>query len=149
MYYELVYKSTRVLENLSSTDLDRMLINARNTNVSNGITGMLIFYKSQFLQLLEGNKDSVEFIFKTKIEQNNKHTDLKILSSGKVKKRSFEKWSMGFCSNKDLPTSSNENFNLSSIGQLMDNLTFSDKNVPLSQAVYEFIYTYHLMRKLN
>ena len=67
MYYELVYKSTRVLENLSSTDLDRMLINARNTNVSNGITGMLIFYKSQFLQLLEGNKDSVEFIFKTKI----------------------------------------------------------------------------------
>jgi hypothetical protein len=149
MYYELLYKSTCVLDDLSSSDLDHILVNARSSNVSNGVTGMLIFYKKQFLQLLEGKKDSVEYIYKSKIEKNNMHTDLKVLDSGKTKKRSFEKWSMGFCSKIDLPTHSHENFNLSSISQLVDNLTILAKNAPLSHGVSEFIYTYHLMRKLT
>jgi len=99
---QLSYLSTAI-EPMSTQDLLRLLQQCREKNPARGITGMLLYGNSTFLQVLEGEEQVVDELVE-KIRQDPRHTDLQILYRKKIKQREYADWSMGFkrVSDKDL-----------------------------------------------
>ena len=147
MLHEFVYKSISVPVELDGAQIEGIVSNAQKNNSEYGVTGMLIYLNGEFLQILEGLKDSVEYVYTKNIAIDKKHSEIKILYSGVIHKRSFQKWSMGFMTDRQIDTANSKHFNLSSIEPFMNRLTDSAKRDSLSLGVAEFIYNYHLMRK--
>lgn len=92
--YSLVYVSTAVIP-FSNLQLIELLKKSRENNDGLGITGMLLYKDGNFMQVLEGEEDSV-FSLKAKIAADSRHRDMMILLSGPVRRREFPDWSMGF-----------------------------------------------------
>lgn len=90
---QLVYAST-ASENLSANDLRGILQTAKTENKNKAITGFLCADKNHFLQCLEGDKSSVDELYK-EIAKDPRHHDLKILCYEEIDSRSFPAWSMG------------------------------------------------------
>jgi hypothetical protein len=59
MLVELLYCSVSVPSKLTHVDLDHILASARRRNVAVNITGLLLYYRGEFVQILEGEKESV------------------------------------------------------------------------------------------
>lgn len=93
--FELVYCSV-ASENLAAEDIDDVLITSRRFNKANDITGCLLYFNGQFLQVLEGKKAVVQELF-GKIKKDKRHKNVLLLSEEIVKKRIFENWSMAYC----------------------------------------------------
>ena len=56
---------------------------------------MLIYLESEFLQVLEGEKDAVLNTF-NRIALDNRHSNLVILGEGPIVQRDFKNWDIGF-----------------------------------------------------
>lgn len=63
-------------------------------NARIGITGCLIFDGKGFLQILEGNRSSVETIYQA-IEADPRHRNVHLVGRLEVPKRTFCTWEMG------------------------------------------------------
>lgn len=103
MLFTLIYfsKATKALQD---EDLAPMLEESWNWNKAHGLTGMLIYIRSEpslvpkagrFMQVLEGTKEEVHSLFE-KIKLDKRHQNLTILNEGIIQKRSFGTWLMGF-----------------------------------------------------
>lgn len=92
--YHLAYFSTSA-QHFSEEDLNVLLATSQKNNKSIGITGVLLFIEGCFLQVLEGNEQSVKALY-NKIKKDNRHYDLLTIFEGKKEERNFSKWSMGF-----------------------------------------------------
>jgi Sensors of blue-light using FAD len=79
----------------SQADLRELLKKANENNSKLGITGMLLFKGGNFLQVLEGEKETVLTLYK-KINQDPRHTRHIVLFQGFAPRRDFPDWSMGF-----------------------------------------------------
>ncbi len=75
--------------------IEQILAASRRNNVRVDVTGALMFNAGCFAQVLEGPKASVENTFE-RIQQDERHGDVSILSFGPVPGRAFDRWSMGF-----------------------------------------------------
>jgi hypothetical protein len=75
--------------------IQSILAAARRNNASVGVTGALMFNAGCFAQVLEGPKAAVEHTFE-RIQQDERHGDVSVLTFGPVADRSFDRWSMGF-----------------------------------------------------
>jgi hypothetical protein len=75
--------------------IDRILESARRNNVSVDVTGALMFNAGCFAQVLEGPKAGVMHTFE-RIQQDERHGDVSVLSFGPITARAFDRWSMGF-----------------------------------------------------
>ena len=75
--------------------INQILAASRRNNVRVDVTGALMFNAGCFAQVLEGPKASVEHTFE-RIQQDERHGDVSILSFGAVSERAFDRWSMGF-----------------------------------------------------
>ena len=53
MLVEILYCSVSVPSQLTNADFDHILATARRRNVSENITGMLLYYRGEFVQILE------------------------------------------------------------------------------------------------
>ena len=94
--FEIVYRS-RSLAAFSSEGLAQMIEQARSSNFTNNITGLLVFDGTHFLQILEGEKPAIESLFDT-IRNDSRHFDVEQLwsqSSSPIGQRAFANWSMG------------------------------------------------------
>ena len=76
MLEELLYCSVSVPSQLTNEDLDHILASARQRNLAENITGMLLYYRGEFVQILEGEKMSVENIYQKFIGPDLRHTAL-------------------------------------------------------------------------
>ncbi|MEM8744928.1 MAG: BLUF domain-containing protein [Pseudomonadota bacterium] len=76
-------------------ELKRILNSAKQNNMSNGVTGALLFNQTYFAQILEGDRKAVTDTF-CRIAQDPRHTDLVILDASAISKRRFADWSMCF-----------------------------------------------------
>lgn len=76
-------------------NLMELLDKSRKSNDKNGVTGMLIYNSSIFLQLLEGDRESVQKIF-DKIKADKRHDQVIILYEGDIEERLFPHWTMGY-----------------------------------------------------
>jgi len=99
---------------LSQDELEHLLIKSRNNNEKSNITGMLVYLKNQFIQILEGERETVLNLY-YKITKDNRHHKVSKLLTGEHEHRNFDNWSMGFQKN-----STNEFDNLNSFRELSD-----------------------------
>jgi hypothetical protein len=93
MYY-LIYTSHSKYQ-WSNESLKDLLIQSVENNRSLGITGMLVFLRERFIQLLEGEEEKVKQLFK-KIISDSRHERVDLILEGNTKERIFKDWSMGF-----------------------------------------------------
>ncbi len=70
-----------------------ILIGSRRRNERDGITGSLICRADLYLQLLEGPQEAVEATYR-RIERDQRHTDVRLLSRRDVAERLFPDWAM-------------------------------------------------------
>jgi hypothetical protein len=66
---------------------------ARRRNERDGITGALICRGDLYLQLLEGEQEKVDAVYR-EIERDHRHTQLRLLSRRTVTERLFPGWAM-------------------------------------------------------
>ena len=71
MLHQLLYVSVET-HPYTEKDLAALLEQSRSKNKKLGITGMLLYYKKHFLQVLEGEKDVVFELFRV-IRKDQRH----------------------------------------------------------------------------
>jgi hypothetical protein len=91
---ELVYYSVAIPE-LTPLDISNILNTSRNYNSKNNITGCLLYHNKEFLQILEGEEQTILDLM-TKIENDKRHTIITSLVQKNIKERMFSDWSMAF-----------------------------------------------------
>ena len=74
--------------------LSRLLATSRRNNGANELTGMLLFHDGNFVQAVEGPRDSVERTFE-RIKHDPSHGDILKVGPMKIEQRYFPDWTMG------------------------------------------------------
>lgn len=92
--HELVYVSLATRE-MSIPDLTELLDQSRQKNARLGITGLLVYHKLEFMQLLEGKKDDIFSLYDT-IYKDARNRQNHLMWDGPIQQRSFADWSMAF-----------------------------------------------------
>ncbi len=87
----IIYASTPF--GFSKSDLDHILIKSRYNNDENGITGALFCRDDLYLQYIEGPEKRIELTF-SKINEDDRHTEIFLLKSGISTRRLFANWAM-------------------------------------------------------
>lgn len=90
----IVYVSTAT-EQLSETELQSILTKSRSNNEKKNITGLLIYSSGNIMQVLEGNKEDLENLYKV-INRDARHFGVIKLQEVAANSRIFSEWSMGF-----------------------------------------------------
>ncbi len=88
----LTYTSLAQLD-LSASDLEDIHRIARQFNAFNGITGLLIFNGTHFLQVIEGSPEAVDALVEN-LRRDSRHTGFEVRDQSMVEERSFPDWSM-------------------------------------------------------
>lgn len=79
----------------SASEIDHLLDRARQRNLSEGVTGMLLYSHGRFMQVIEGPSDGVDRVFEA-ILADGLHTDVIELLDDAIRKRDFEGWAMAY-----------------------------------------------------
>jgi hypothetical protein len=80
---------------LTQDDLVELLTNAREKNARLGVTGMLLHDDGNFMQVLEGPKETVKALYDT-IAKDRRHHGHIVIDEDELQTRQFGDWSMGF-----------------------------------------------------
>ncbi|MEB3311555.1 MAG: BLUF domain-containing protein [Snowella sp.] len=100
--YRLIYCSQASSE-ISRYDLKDILETSQKNNQATGITGLLYYEDSKFLQILEGDHRQVNQTYH-RILRDPRHHDPLLIECLPVQKREFEVWSMQGIHTDDLAT---------------------------------------------
>lgn len=73
----------------------QLLEQSRESNKKTDITGMLLYTRSKFIQVLEGEKPVVGKLY-AKIAEDDRHKRVATVIEGESEERMFKDWSMGF-----------------------------------------------------
>jgi len=92
----LIYASKATVD-FSDNDLVELLKKARKNNHSLDVTGMLLFDNGSFLQVLEGEEETVNMLFK-EISKDERHENIVKIINEAIPERQFNDWSMGYAS---------------------------------------------------
>ena len=90
--WQLSYRSEQAYE-MDTSDLMKLLFDARAFNRENGITGLLLHHGGQFMQLLEGEQHEVQRLYR-KIAEDARHRNVVIEVNASVELRVFPRWQM-------------------------------------------------------
>lgn len=96
----LIYVSV-MTEACDTEALENILKISRINNQKNGITGVLCYDPTYFLQSLEGPRESINTLY-TNISRDTRHQYLTLLEYADIETRLFGDWSMGFMSSNTL-----------------------------------------------
>lgn len=72
-----------------------LLTQSRRSNHANDLTGMLLYRRGRFFQVIEGPQDAVEHLMDA-IRRDDRHSDVRILLSERIDERRFTEWTMGY-----------------------------------------------------
>ena len=143
MFIELLYCSVSVAPTLSNEDLHKILASARSRNLAEDITGMMIYHRGEFVQILEGKKESVAKVYEKFICPDPRHTAINKVLENTISCRSFNEWSMGFLGTPEI-----ESLMPSSATEILTDMLADDAKLkPLSPGLSAFISIYNQMRK--
>lgn len=129
MFY-LIYMSSAV-KPMNYDELSTLLKQCRENNPNQGVTGMLIYQKGTFLQMLEGEKQVVMDLY-DKISNDERHTGVHLVLSGDIEQRNFKDWSMGF-------------FNMDKAGEFPKYSDYIDKNLAIGSFETDSLDAYNFM----
>ena len=88
----LTYTSLARLD-LQASDLENIHRAARELNALDGITGLLVFNGTHFLQIVEGTRDAIDDLLE-RLRRDPRHTGLEVRDRHRMPQRSFPDWSM-------------------------------------------------------
>lgn len=97
-------KTTKIIQkvyySISNYEVDHNFINtildhSKKSNLKKNITGCLLYHNNVFLQLLEGEKTTVENLFEV-IKKDSRHKEVTEIFSENVNDRIFPNWSMAY-----------------------------------------------------
>ena len=88
----LTYTSLAELD-LSDEDVNAIHRTARDVNALEGITGLLIFNGTHFLQIVEGGESAIDELV-ARLRRDRRHSSLEIRDERIIETRSFPDWSM-------------------------------------------------------
>ncbi|MFT4920362.1 MAG: hypothetical protein ACI8RU_002997 [Zhongshania aliphaticivorans] len=94
MIFYLIYVSSAV-QLLLDEELLLLLRQSQTKNLNLGITGMLLYKGGNFMQMLEGEEQTVRELYAT-IRKDPRHHNVLTIITGSLKARNFKDWSMGF-----------------------------------------------------
>jgi hypothetical protein len=114
MLYELTYYSV-ANNNIQRDEVLQILEMSRKNNRKHKVTGCLVYHNDQFAQILEGDKQSVNDLYK-KIEKDTRHTCVTLITMGEISQRTFNSWTMAFC-------------DLKNTDELVDNKNYFEQNI--------------------
>jgi hypothetical protein len=122
---ELVYKS-KATKGLTQEDINSILAKAQENNKNLGLTGCLIFFNDEFIQLLEGEEIALRTLY-AKILNDTRHNSIELLYEKNKDNRNFADWGMAFVNLDDATEFDNNLFR--------DNLnTFADITPKITKA---------------
>lgn len=75
--------------------LNDLLAQSRRSNHEHDLTGMLLYRRGRFFQVLEGPQDAVDELM-MKIRRDPRHTGVRVLLSEHIDERRFTEWTMGY-----------------------------------------------------
>lgn len=88
----LTYTSLARLD-LQASDLEAIHRTARELNSLEGITGLLIFNGTHFLQIIEGTDNAIDDLV-ARLRRDPRHESIEIREERQIDERSFPDWSM-------------------------------------------------------
>jgi hypothetical protein len=97
MIHQLVYYSRNTVQGdgrAMLTNMREILATSQRNNSRDGITGFLIFDKTWFVQILEGERSQVTGTY-NRIAKDTRHSTATILNVRDVPARLFPNWTMG------------------------------------------------------
>ena len=103
----------------------------------------MIYHRGEFVQILEGEKKSIENVYEKFICTDTRHTAINKVLENTITHRSFSEWSMGFVGTAEIES----RMPLSAMGIVMNLLSDDAKSKPLSFALNAFVSIYNQMRK--
>jgi hypothetical protein len=91
--FHMLYVS-RSTRDWTPETLTALVSDAQRRNTQAGLTGLLLYGRGHFLQLLEGRRQPLLLTF-DRIARDERHTDIELLLDGRIEQRTFDGWSMG------------------------------------------------------
>ncbi len=88
----LIYTS-RAAPDLDDEGLERIHASACTLNALDGVTGLLVFNGTEFLQIVEGAPDAIDDL-RERLLADPRHADIAIRGEGRAEERSFPDWDM-------------------------------------------------------
>lgn len=88
----MTYTSLAKLD-LDAADLEAIHRTAREVNALEGVTGLLIFNGTHFLQIVEGAPHAVDDLVE-RLRRDRRHSGIEIRDQREIAERSFPDWSM-------------------------------------------------------
>ena len=101
--FRLVYYSRNAIFGVDAevtASVDAILATSQRNNARVGVTGALMFTDGYFAQVLEGRMGAVEEVFE-RIQLDDRHCDVQLLSFAPVEARVFPNWAMAFVGNDE------------------------------------------------
>ena len=98
MVFTLVYVSDANLcafGNSAAQQIETIEQRSTFNNDLYDVRGFLFYYDKKFLQILQGEFDSIISVF-GKIKEDPRHSNIRIIWFSNAQKHSFEKWSMAY-----------------------------------------------------
>ena len=92
----IIYKS-RAKPWIKASDLASLLRVSRVNNAKSGLTGLLVYSRGHFLQVLEGRQGAVDATFE-RIVADPRHSACEIVCEERIFEPDFGDWLMGFWS---------------------------------------------------
>ena len=99
--FRLIYQS-QARTNLPVEEIAKIVAQSRSRNEADGITGLLLYHKRQFFQVLEGDEAKVRACY-ARVLRDPRHHRLDVLSTRRANTRAFTTWFMGCENVRDLP----------------------------------------------
>ena len=96
MTYQIIYTSESSTP-MQMDELEELLEHARGSNAKRGITGALVYVDGVFLQILEGDAETVQNLM-AKISRDVRHETVTVLKKGEISSTTFRDWSMAYVS---------------------------------------------------
>jgi Sensors of blue-light using FAD len=98
--YEIIYVSLAARD-LPPEELAQLLEKARAHNAAQDITGMMVYHRREFMQLLEGEQATVQALY-DRIASDPRHQQLRKIWDGPIEQRGFTDWGMAFVAPDEL-----------------------------------------------
>jgi len=76
-----------------SSDLEAIRVVARERNAADGISGLLVFNGTHFLQTIEGSERAIDTLVE-RLRNDPRHTGFEVRDQRKIDTRSFPDWPM-------------------------------------------------------
>ncbi|MEV7873097.1 BLUF domain-containing protein [Microbacterium sp. NPDC089188] len=86
---------SRAIDTFDDARLAELLAQSRRSNHEHDLSGMLLYRRGRFFQVLEGPKDAVDELM-AKIRRDPRHDEIRVLLTEEIEERRFEEWTMGY-----------------------------------------------------